>query len=233
MLSLMDRKSRSRFLALHPSLRRAALRPKTANGLADRDFEAIQAGGNFSNAWFSADTARVWLAAFGPFRDQVKSALEIGSWEGRSARFIAWLFPQARLTCIDTFAGGDEHKILDRFAGTVSTIESRFRENTAHIADRLTVLKGPSAQMLASLEGSFDFAYIDGSHAYGDVMLDTLLTWERLNKDGFMVWDDYFWTMKKVYGKRNPKLAIDQFLTAYRGNYRVLFANGQVGIQRV
>jgi hypothetical protein len=230
---VLDRKSRSRLLAMHSSLRPAALKPRPKKGISDQDFAAIQTGGQFTTEWFTADNARIWLEAFEPFRNQIRNVLEIGSWEGRSARFIAWLFPEAHITCVDTFEGGDEHKLLEPYAGNVSSIEERFRANTAHFADRLTVLKGGSAQVLSSLEGNYDFVYVDGSHAYGDVLVDTLLSWQRLPPGGFMVWDDYFWSMKKVYGRLKPKLAIDQFLSAHRGKYRVLFAWSQVGIQHL
>lgn len=49
-----------------------------------------------------------WLA---PFKGQPVTALEIGSYEGRSA---CWLLenilthPDARLLCVDTFTGGQD-----------------------------------------------------------------------------------------------------------------------------
>jgi predicted O-methyltransferase YrrM len=220
--ALLDRKTRSRLISMHPALRASFLRPTALSNISEAEFDAIHAGGEYTTNWFAAANARLWLDAFTPDRERAKNVLEIGSWEGRSTVFLAWLFPNARITCIDTFEGGDEHRNNPEYS--LSGVEARFRKNTGHFEDRLEVRKGRSAQQLVNIEGNFDFIYIDGSHFYDDVVLDTILSWKRLNPNGYMVWDDYFWSMKKVYGSLKPKLAIDQFLTAHRGNYRVLFS---------
>ena len=38
------------------------------------------------------------------------------------------------------------------------------------------------------------------------------------------------WVMKKLYGKLNPRLAIDQFLTACCGNYQAIFSGAQIAV---
>jgi hypothetical protein len=94
-------------------------------------------------------------------------------------------------------------------------------------------VKGKSAQCLVNFKPEeFDFIYIDGSHFYDDVLIDTLLSWNALKINGFMVWDDYLWTRKALYGKLNPKLAIDQFLTAHSGEYEIVFSGYQVAVQK-
>jgi predicted O-methyltransferase YrrM len=226
---LTQKRELSRFLKVHPVLRRSFLEPAPSNGIDQAELDAIFRNGDFTTGWFSLESARAWIEAFKSERSNILSVLEIGSWEGRSAMFLAWLFPKAKISCIDTFEGGDEHQ-CNEFR--TSEIEARFIANTRHFSERLEILKGSSAERLALLDKGFDLVYIDGSHFYEDVALDSLLAWKRLNPGGILIWDDYFWTMKKVYGKLNPKLAIDQFLTAFQGHYRVLFSKPQVCIRR-
>jgi hypothetical protein len=219
---------------MHPALRAKFLLSKGDASLSESDFLAIFSQGEFTANWFTLETANLWLRHFNEARDHTTEVLEIGSWEGRSTIFLAWLYPKAHVTCVDSFEGGDEHRSLDEFKDvSFSAVEYRFRKNTEPFQQRLTVLKGLSVERLPELKKTFPFIYIDGSHAYKDVLIDSLLCWERLQVHGFIVWDDYFWSMKRKYGRLNPKLAIDQFLTAHRGKYKVIFSGAQVAIQKI
>jgi hypothetical protein len=73
--------------------------------------------------------------------------------------------------------------------------------------------------------------YIDGSHFYRHVMLDTLMTWPLLKVGGVLIWDDYDFVMAQ-YGSKVPKLATNQFLDAYAGDYEVVFVTNQVAIRK-
>lgn len=52
-----------------------------------------------------------------------------------------------------------------------------------------------------------------------------------LKPGGVLIWDDYLWR-RTEYGRLVPKLAIDQFLTAFRGQYAALWAFKQVAIRK-
>ena len=57
-------------------------------------------------------------------------------------------------------------------------------------------MKGRSAEMLARLRARpggerFDVAYVDGSHAARDVMIDAAMGWELLRRGGVIVFHDY------------------------------------------
>ena len=185
------------------------------------------AGSEFSQDWFLGRAP--WLRFLAPYQDQVRQYLEIGSFEGRSALFAGNLFPKAALTCVDTFRGSDEHS-----QENISSMEERFRRNIAPIKDRVTVLKGTSLQKLAELSEKtevFDVIYVDGSHFYRHVLLDTLMSWPLLKVGGFLIWDDYGWDFPPYKGL-NPKPAIDHFLTTYAGHYEVLFVTDQVAVRK-
>jgi predicted O-methyltransferase YrrM len=167
--------------------------------------------------------------------DRVREYLEIGSFEGRSCLYAAKLFPKAHITCIDTFAG-DEYTNPDNenLKAIFENLECRFLPNIAPIRERITVLKGTSLQRLSELSDrteSFDAIYIDGSHFYRHALLDTLISWPLLKVGGIMIWDDYIWDLPN-YGVMKTKLAVDQFLSAYEGDYEILFVTNQVAIRK-
>ena len=74
-----------------------------------------------------------WFGLLEPYRTRRLRVLEIGSWEGRSALFFLNYLPLARLTCIDTFAGGQEHRRTraNPRMPFLRTVEPRFDANTA------------------------------------------------------------------------------------------------------
>jgi hypothetical protein len=64
------------------------------------------------------------------------------------------------------------------------------------------------------------------------VLLDTILSWLLLRKDGYLVWDDYLWTHPAV-PHLNPKRAIDAWLAARRDGIDVVLAGHQVRVQKI
>lgn len=193
-------------------------------------------GYSFTVDWFSP-CIPVW-------RDQLSGtpaigkALEIGSYEGRSAVWlIENVFPaggKGELFCIDTWKGGVEHHDADMLA-----VEQRFHANTAAARSRsrsdVTVhaLKGDSSGRLASLiaEGhgrSFDFVHVDGSHQCPDVLGDAVLSFQLCKVGGLIIFDDYCWSQEPD-GKEDllnqPKLAIDSFVNCYRRKLTVSGVN--------
>ena len=179
-------------MTAHPALRAKMFDfAGIARGLSTEDtpkFEGrVFTGGT---GWFSAYD---WRNCFGATAHDVKEYLEIGSFEGRSTITASEMFPNAHLTCIDTFGGGDEHS-----EDVVNGLEARFLHNVEPFKDRVTALKGRSLDRLVELQANveaYDVMFIDGSHFYRDVALDTLLCWPLLKVGGVLIWDDYFWKL--------------------------------------
>jgi len=99
-------------------------------------------------------------------------ALEIGSYEGRSA---LWMLENVltdtscTLTCIDIFSN------------------TNFIQNTAAFRDRLTYIIGDSRVVLRShfeRKEQFDLIYIDGNHAACNVLEDIVLSFPLLKTGG-------------------------------------------------
>ena len=176
-----------------------------------------------------------WFSHFEPFwRFMIgdvkpRRALEIGSFEGRSAVFLleqCAAFGPLDLTCIDTWAGGAEHAGFD-----MAAVEARFDRNIAHATaaygGAVRKLKSASVQALARLVadgagGQFDFIYIDGSHQAADVLADAVLAFALLRVGGVLAFDDYLWDGPGQARLQSPKFAIDAFVNTYLGKAKII-----------
>lgn len=173
----------------------------------------------FTSDWFSGaiDGIQRTLRDYCPHR--VSNVLEIGSWEGRSACWFLDAFPEARITCVDTFAGSAEHVGLD-----VGGIKQRFLKNTASFGDRVTIREGESSKMLYGLDPeSFDVIYVDASHTEQDTLIDLVLAFGLLKKGGILLVDDY--SQPAFPGVR---AAVDKFALVFSDRIRSVLCEYQV-----
>jgi len=185
----------------------------------------MAAGAHVSGDW----TSRVvpyWLDAFKKTGLEPARVLEIGAWEGLTGRFLLATFPQAHITCVDTWEGGDG---IAAGAG----IEANFDANMAGFAGRVRKVKARSIEFLTRLDANelFDLIYVDGSHFADDVLIDALQGFEHLAPRGLMIFDDYLWS-KYESAQDNPAAAINAFLRLKEGQYRVVSAYYQIIISK-
>lgn len=180
----------------------------------------------FSGDWFSLNIPR-WTDVLKPITGKPDiHALEIGSFEGRSA---CWLLqnvltdPTSSLTCIDLFAMPDQDDLdaLDTTLFSPDSItpasEETFRHNIRAIGadDRVHVFKGSSRMILPTLEmDHFDLIYIDASHLARNVLADGVGSWPLLKRGGLLIFDDYGLHMYKDPADE-PKAGIDAFLSLF------------------
>lgn len=188
----------------------------------------------FQADWFTPQIP-IWKKHLSEFMGKPNlSFLEIGSFEGRSA---IWLLenilthPTSKITCIDTFTGSSEHKdsSID-----LSKIEKNFDYNisVSGFGNKVVKIKGKSNKILRQLNfKSYDFIYIDGSHKAGDVLEDSVLSFQLLKNRGIIAFDDYEWDVNLPEIEK-PKMAIDAFLKIYEGRFELLFKGIQVIIRK-
>jgi len=181
---------------------------------------------DFTTDWFSFRIPH-WLDLVLPQLHKTESPryLEIGSYEGRSACWVAGQLassPEAEVHCVDIWGNPE--------------VEARFDSNTAdeplirkHKQDSLYWL----AKALTEKQ-QFDVIYIDGDHQGKSALLDAAMAWPLLRPGGIMVFDDYPWRHPEgtPVWKIPPKPGIDAFLDLWGSELRILRKNWQVYVQK-
>ncbi|KAH9942988.1 glycosyl transferase [Epithele typhae] len=181
--------------------------------------------------WFSGHKPS-WLHYFRSVSSPTPRALEIGSWEGRSAVFTLTELcqPGSELVCIDHFdlmgtdAGQKRFRCLTHNLSLAAGTGKSFRIISEFSVPGLMRLL--EEEMDAATPG-FDWLYIDGSHEASDTFLDGELAWRLARKGAVMVFDDYGWGREPEDSVHHPKRGIDTFLTLHAGEYSLLSTEGQ------
>ena len=166
---------------------------------------------------------------------QKKEFLEIGSFEGRATCWMLQngLDPDGRITCIDTFKGGEEHDTLD-----LTSLRRLFENNVQEAKGQdqyVKVIEDTSYNGLAECiarGAEYDFIYIDGSHQATDVLTDACMAFGMLRKGGIMLFDDYLWDHVEGVLHR-PKIAVDAFVNIFSDQCRVSVVGYQQGVTKL
>jgi predicted O-methyltransferase YrrM len=172
-----------------------------------------------------------WTRWLGHLFGKPLSFLEIGSYEGESARwFLDKLLTHSdsRLLCVDTWQAGEglpfvaDDSLLTKFLNTVEPWK-----------DKCGIMRGKSQDVLPKLPlESYDIIYVDASHTACNVLADSVLAWRLCKMGGIVLWDDYLW---EAWNDpiRQPKMAIDAFLACYGGKYELIEREWQVCCKKV
>lgn len=152
---------------------------------------------DFTSTWFDQNISLFWIVLalvrlFNSFRNSPLVCTELGSWEGRSSLFILHSLPSAKLYCVDTWEGADEHQELSQLVD----VEKRFLCNLRpYIQDsschpcRMTTLDF----FISHSSLCFDFCYLDASHSYPDALVDIFNIVPLMKPFSLLVFDDYLW----------------------------------------
>jgi len=207
------------------------------------EIENKHKGYKFTHDWINKNI-KIWNKYLHQFINQPIKALEVGSWEGRST---CWLLDKvltnemARITCVDTFEGCYDLKLLffkqnlyylddSYFRARESKFDFNIKQSGA--AYKVEKIVGNSHQVLPALPPlSYDLAYIDGSHLASDVLLDAELTWRLLKLGGIIIFDDYDMTFDEN-PSQNTCIGIDTFLNCYSERIEIIHKSHQVIIKK-
>lgn len=161
-----------------------------------------------------------------------RNYLEVGSFKGRSLFLAAFLARAYEIenaaycfTCIDSWEGGDEHKI----AGTDMILSESCFDAVMAICQEAVAPGGAKFEKIKSLSrsgllhlqkrvGFYDLIFVDASHRTKDVLSDAILAWPLLREGGVMIFDDYTWTPNHAPQSsvlESPKLGIDSFVACH------------------
>jgi predicted O-methyltransferase YrrM len=208
--------------------------PEQGNDLTARFRAEVVARGSFRSDMVSGNFA-LWEPILKELEGRSVRILEIGSFEGMSACYFLWRLTDAHVTCIDTFAGGPSFVAL---GADLAGLEAAFDRNVA-LVDRSRVQKlvGTSTEHLPRLllEGkTFDLVFIDGSDLALDVLVDAALSWQMLEPDGYLIFDNYVW--RSPLGEDplfHPAPAVDAFIDLVGDHCEVSFQAQEVIVRRI
>ena len=175
-----------------------------------------------------------WDIHLSQFLNKRINILEIGSYKGEAT---SWFLnnlaynKNTKVYAVDTWEGSPEY-----FNGDFKKVEEIFDENIKLTGkyDQLVKKKMLSINALFELNSNkifFDIIFIDASHEAIDVLSDGVLSWNILNENGVLIFDDYKWDKLQNYHFR-PKVSIDAFLDIYKTQLKILYIGYQVIIQK-
>ncbi|WP_051242193.1 class I SAM-dependent methyltransferase [Stappia stellulata] len=201
------------------------------------DFRRSSRHLDFDDDWFSGSVPTLLRAVdkAGLGQREGLNCLEIGCWQGLSTNFFLTTLSGSRWTCVDTWAGSDEHK-SGRCATqqVLAQVEDTFDANLSGFRGRYAKHKGTSLSFysLSAERGPYDLIFIDGSHHSDDVIVDAVKCFEMLRDGGLLIFDDYFWT----YYERemdNPAAAINAFLRLKRQCLEIVCFDYQLIVRKL
>lgn len=182
----------------------------------------------------SQDWNRAFKKNVEDFGKAFNFALEIGTFEGMTARYICdnILLDGGRMICVDPLEDvyltekidGDAEKMnseLPYFKGQYN----RFLRNTKNRPVNLMRMTSENAYPLLS-EFRFDFIFIDGDHRHDAVYLDATECFKICRLQGYILFDDFTWS-------EGTREAIEKFLKEYQNKIIVISKNEQVLIQKI
>jgi len=173
----------------------------------------------FTQDWFSHNIPN-WEKFLVPiFKDEPVRALELGSFEGRSAIWIndnLLTDPHSTLLCVDSWSNPKWKVTFDHNTKAYSKIAS---------------VQSPAVQFLCNNFHKFDFVYIDADHYAKSVLLQAQLIWPYLNKGGVLIFDDYQYRCEG--NDSPPKAGIDAFLNIYEKELSLLHLGSQAIILKL
>ena len=156
------------------------------------------------------------------------SYLEIGSYEGNSALFMADSFPETKVYCVDNWEGTEEYSNNLSF----SQIEQNFDHNIDNYKNIIKI-KCLSDKFFKHNNLIFDVIYVDGYHLGDQVYKDCSNAWKYLKKDGLLICDDFIWGDNENI-KNNPCFSINQFLKDIKNLHKLeRVSNSQIFIKKI
>lgn len=157
-------------------------------------YEAVQ-GASTIPGWYPEDQLKVlYLLALSSL-EQGDTAVEVGTWLGRSAYALAYAatMVDGTLVCVDTWLGIPEDPENINYAIAKKTDPlAEARRNLAFFGDHVQFEVGDSKVVLPFFPSeSTGLVHIDGDHLMPTVGLDIKEGWRLLRPGGILCGDDY------------------------------------------
>ena len=205
------------------------IKKKIKKKLIFDEFKELITKKDFSTFWFLNN-----YKVFGNFlpKDFNKKFkyLEIGSFEGMSALFVLNFWKNSNVTCIDTWeTSADKSQILNY---NFKNVEEKFDlnlKNYSHLK-----IKSSSASALKNFKEKnlfFDLIYIDGSHNGKDIYDDAKASFEILNINGLIIFDDIINIYNEI--EIQPHHAFEKFYHMNKKKLKILYLKNIAIVQKI
>lgn len=142
----------------------------------------------FMHGWFFAEPV---LERF--CDGETRLIVELGSWLGKSARWLCNRCPSATVVCVDHWLGCPE--LEHQWGWIIGTSYETFCRNLWEYRDQIVPLRMksvPGLELLAEHGAEPDLIYIDAAHDFESVKAD-VETCVRLFPNAQLVGDDWNW----------------------------------------
>lgn len=179
---------------------------------------------------------------------KIDLCLEIGCFEGRVSNYIVdnLLSQNGKLICLDPLSdqylngdlSNDEEIRNNTEWSYFSDQYNRFVKNVSeHLGRKIELVRDLSKNAFPDLikkyEGKFDLIYIDGDHRSLPVYLDAVNSFSLCKVGGYILFDDYAWTIENAERPDDCRIGIDRFLKEYEGKYEIVAMGYQVMIRKI
>lgn len=156
--------------------------------------EEVVAAADKISGWFSVAEMRAYAALIRHFVGPSGTAVEVGSWLGRSSYVAAWACQEvsARLVCVDTWAGSPSEDEANYTLGQDEAY-SAFLENLKEFPATMVAHKGLSSDVAKALDsyGPLSLVFLDGDHTTKGVLNDIDSYRPKIVRGGAMCGHDY------------------------------------------
>lgn len=128
----------------------------------------------------------VYFAVVSHVLESATDILEIGTACGNTARILSKLFPETSIYTVDLPDIDPDYSTTAWRRNALDLFEENMSRDNVHFIASNTLLLP-----LVDLPKKFDLVYIDGGHHHPIVGCDTMYSYSRLRKGGFIFMHDY------------------------------------------
>ena len=162
----------------------------------------------------------VLFAAFSEARSDVHKILEIGTFNGETAKILSRLFPNSLITTIDLPRSELSKLKMYNYETKNNLIVTKRDKNLKLISN--VYFKEMNSVELIQHESKYDLIWIDGDHSYPTAAIDISNAVRLLTKNGIALCDDVY-LYSSTLGKNGRSVATIETLRAIKDSDLINF----------
>jgi predicted O-methyltransferase YrrM len=162
----------------------------------------------------------VLFAAFSEDWSNVNKILEIGTFNGETAKILSRLFPNSLITTIDLPSSELSKSKIYGYETKNDIIISK-REKNLKLASNVNFKEMNSLELIHH-ESKYDLIWIDGDHSYPTAAIDISNAVRLLTKNGIALCDDVY-LYSSAHGKNGRSVATIETLRAIKESNLINF----------